>query len=99
MGAQTPTGPTAPARAPVSAPTAPIAPPVALGGGGGVGSGIGAVDMEPKASPALAGLQAMQGGPEPAIEGQMLSGPSLGRQNIGQRIPPSLVALLRPKVY
>lgn len=63
----------------------------------GVGGGLPAPE-----SPALAGLQSLQqqpAGPEQDVEGQMLSGPSLGRHGIGQRIPPSLAALLRPKVY
>ena len=50
--------------------------------------------------PSMAGLD---GGGDMGMSegaaGQSLSGPTSGRTNIGNRLPPSLAALLRPRVY
>lgn len=84
------------------------------GGGGGLGSlgslfgnaastaaGVGApalgneaVDVEAPGAPLIpSSLPGDSGGQ------QYLSGPMIGRQGLGTRVPPSLQAMLKPKVY
>ena len=78
---------------------APAASTPASAGGGASGGGSGLPSSA--GPPSLAGL--MGGGGDTGMsEGaapHQLSGPTQGRMNIGSRMPPSLAALLRYRVY
>jgi hypothetical protein len=68
------------------------------GGGPQIGMGAGGGNPVDVAAPEEPMGPMDLGGPGQA-GGQMLSGPTTGRRGLGQRVPPSLAALLKPKVY
>lgn len=78
-----------PTTAPTNAPTTP-------GGGTGGGSGGDPIDVAPPIPPSIGGLQSMGDSVQAA---QQVIAPGSMRQGLSQRIPPSLAALLKAKVY
>lgn len=77
-------------------------------GAGGLSAG-GAASFDAIGAPAMASTAIdstapvaptpQEAMPPDLAGGQMLSGPTMGRQGIGQRVPPSLAAMLKVRAY
>jgi hypothetical protein len=83
-------------------PAGPMAPMADMGGGGGISAAPVAMpelaeEAPNSAPPSLQGLQGL-GGNNASPPGEIIA-PGSMRQGIGRRVPPSLAALLKPRVY